>query len=83
MSCLLELHFILDRLHATDAACHRNRFVNIGTGFHEAAQLNPALEGFNVDLGGAQVRFFQYGRLNFAGDDAVVNIFPGSLMLLR
>jgi hypothetical protein len=33
---LFESHVILDGLHATDAACHRNRFVNIA-GIHEAA----------------------------------------------
>ena len=34
---LFESHVILDGLHAADAACHRNRFVNIGAGIHKAA----------------------------------------------
>jgi hypothetical protein len=80
---LFKSHVILDRIYALDATCNCNRFVNIGVGTHEAAQLNLTFEGFNVDLSGVQVWFFQYGRLNLAGDDTVVNIFPGSLLLLR
>ena len=37
---------------------------NTGNGFYVDAQLNFALEGFNVDLGGAQAKLFQHRWLN-------------------
>jgi len=57
------LHVILDRLHATDAPSHRNRFGNSGTGISPSRSMNHALEGFNVISAELKVGFIQDGRL--------------------
>ena len=81
---LFESHVILDRIYARRRRCATSTALVISAmEFTIAAQLNLALEGFNVDLGGAQGRLIQYGRLNLGGDDAVVNILSGSLLFLR
>ena len=51
---LLQLHLILDRLHAADGARYLYRVVDIFARAHEAAQLNVALERLDVDLGALQ-----------------------------
>jgi hypothetical protein len=48
---LLELHVIGDRLHTVDRARHPHCAIDIGARAHEAAQLNDALEGLDLDLG--------------------------------
>jgi hypothetical protein len=48
---LLELHVIGDRLHAVDGARHPHCVLDIGARAHEAAELNDALEGLDLDLG--------------------------------
>jgi hypothetical protein len=75
-----EPHVILDGRHALDAACNLNCFVFIGAETHKTARLDHTLESFNVDFGGFQSRFVEYGRLDLGGDDAVVNLFAATLL---
>jgi hypothetical protein len=50
---------MLDGLHAADAARDIDRLGDIRLRAHEAAQLKPAFESFDVDLGGFQRRFIE------------------------
>jgi hypothetical protein len=47
---------------------------------YKTAQLDNALESFNSDLAGFQLRIIDHPCLDFGGDSAVINIFFGSLL---
>lgn len=49
---LLDAHFVFDRLHTWHFTGSLDRFVDIGLGVDEAAELHQSLEGFDVDFGG-------------------------------
>jgi len=80
---LLEPHVVFDVRHSVDAARHLDRFVYIGLGAHKTAQLNCALEGFNVDFGGFQGGLVEYRRLHLGRDNTVVDVFPSAFLLRR
>lgn len=77
----LDAHIILDRLHAFDAACNLDGLVDVRLGTDKAAQLNHALEGFDVDFGGFQGWFIDDGRFHFRSQDGVIDVFPGPGLL--
>lgn len=71
---LLELHVVLDGLHAVHGLRHFHGRRDVLARAHEAAQLNDALERLDVDLGDFQARLAQKGGLDSGGDDAVVDV---------
>ena len=66
MSTSLKLHIVLDGFHTLNLSRDFHRFVDVGLGADEAAQLNDTLEGFNVDLGGFKGGFVKKGGLKMA-----------------
>src|SRR5512143_756107 len=72
---LLHPHVVLDADDAFYAARDFDGLVDVGLGIDEAAQLNHALEGFDVDLERFQTRLIENGRLHFGGNDGIVHVF--------
>lgn len=77
----LESHGILDRHHARDTARDLDRPINACLRADKTAQLNHALEGFDIDLSRFQRRLAKDCRLHFGSNDGVVQIFSGSCLL--
>lgn len=82
-SRLLDAHVVLDRLHARDTARYLNSFRDIGVRRHEAAQLNRALECFDVDFTRLQDRLLENRCLDLGCDDGVVDILGRAFRLRR
>src|SRR5579859_5505604 len=77
---LLEAHVVLDGKDAAHASRNRYRFVHVGAGAHEAAQLDLALEGLDVDLGGLERGIIEDRCLDLRGDGAVVHVLARALL---
>jgi len=77
---LLELHVVLDGLHAADGTRHLDGRGDVLTRAHEAAELNDALERLDIDLGALQTGLAQDGGLDFGSDDAVVEVLTRTLL---
>src|SRR5471032_275256 len=77
---LFQTDVVVDFFHAVDVACHVDGFVDVVLGGDEAAQLDLALIGFNVDLGNLQRRFVEDGRFHLGGEGGVVDILAGALV---
>jgi len=82
-NCLLELHVVLDGLHAGDGARHLDGGLDVATRAYEAAQLNDPLERLDVDLGDLEAWLAQNGRFDFSGDCTVINVLTRALMGAR
>src|SRR5687768_8596481 len=78
---LLEPHVVADRGNAAHALRHLDGAVDVGAGTDEATQLDAALEGFYVDLGGLERGLVEDGGLHLGGDGGVVDVLAGALML--
>src|SRR5579862_174044 len=80
---LFEPHAVADGDHAADVAGHIERRSDVCQRTDEAAQLDDAFEGFDVDFSGFQAGLVEYRRLYLGGDDRIVDVFPGSFVCSR
>jgi hypothetical protein len=78
----LDPHVVGDGCDAADALRDGNRAVGVGARGDEAAQLHPALECFDNDLGRLQGGFFEDGGLDTRGDGRVVEVLAGAFVFL-
>ena len=76
---LLQPHVVGDRNDTLDAARDLFGTVHVRPGADEAAELDSALEGLDVDFGRLQPRLVEHQGLDLAGDDGVVDVFAGAL----
>ncbi len=80
VSGLFQTHVVLDRLHAVDRARDFNGPDDVRPGADEAAGLDEALEGLDIDFGRFQGRFVEYRRLDLGCDDGIIDVFAGGLV---
>src|SRR5687767_14834976 len=74
-SVALERDVVLDGLDALDRGGQFARAVHFCGGLREAAELNGALVGLDIDLQGADGLVFNEQGLHLGGDDAVIDDF--------
>src|SRR5207237_483524 len=82
MGCLLHAHVVGDGAHTVHALRDLHGAVDVGAARNEAAQLDAALEGLDVDLRRLERRLIEDRGLDGGGDGGVVDVLAGAFVLL-